>query len=162
VSRQVLTEQASAAPALEAWVGLLRAHAAATRALSAGLLAEHGLSINDYEALLHLSNNPDGMRRVDLAEKLLLTASGVTRMLDGLEEAGLVAKRSCETDARVTYAVLTDAGRERFEAARCTHVDGIRGLFEDRLSEAEVRTLADLLGRLPAVGGYCELDPTAA
>jgi DNA-binding MarR family transcriptional regulator len=157
-----LTEQASAPPALEAWVGLLRAHAAATRALSAGLLAEHGLSINDYEALLQLSNNPDGMRRVDLAEKLLLTASGVTRMLDGLEEAGLVAKRSCETDARVTYAVLTDAGRERFEAAKCTHVDGIRGLFEDRLSEAEVRTLADLLGRLPTVGGYCELDPTAA
>jgi DNA-binding MarR family transcriptional regulator len=162
VSRQVLTEQASAPPALEAWVGLLRAHAAATRALSAGLLAEHGLSINDYEALLQLSNNPDGMRRVDLAEKLLLTASGVTRMLDGLEEAGLVTKRSCETDARVTYAVLTDAGRERFEAAKCTHVDGIRGLFEDRLSEAEVRTLADLLGRLPTVGGYCELDPTAA
>lgn len=162
MSRQVLTEQASAAPALEAWVGLLRAHAAATRALSAGLLAEHGLSINDYEALLHLSNNPDGMRRVDLAEKLLLTASGVTRMLDGLESAGLVAKRSCETDARVTYAVLTDAGRERFEAAKCTHVDGIRSLFEDRLTEAEVRTLADLLGRLPSVGGYCELDPAAA
>jgi DNA-binding MarR family transcriptional regulator len=157
-----LTEQASTPPALEAWAGLLRAHAAATRALSAGLLAEHGLSINDYEALLHLSNNPDGMRRVDLAEKLLLTASGVTRMLDGLEAAGLVAKRSCETDARVTYAVITDAGRKRFEAAKCTHVDGIRSLFEDRLSETEVRTLADLLGRLPSVGGYCELDETAA
>jgi DNA-binding MarR family transcriptional regulator len=161
VSRQVLTEQASP-PALEAWVGLLRAHAAATRALSAGLLAEHGLSINDYEALLHLSNSSEGMRRVDLAEKLLLTASGVTRLLDGLEEAGLVAKRSCETDARVTYAVLTDAGRERFEAAKCTHVDGIRSLFEDRLTAAEVRTLADLLGRLPSVGGYCELEDTAA
>ena len=62
----------------------------------------------------------------------------------------------------MTYAVLTDAGHERFEAAKCTHVDGIRTLFEERLSAAEVRTLADLLARLPSVGGYCELDESAA
>lgn len=161
MSSQVLTEQASP-PALEAWVALLRAHAASSRSLSAGLLSEHGLSINDYEALLHLSNTPEGMRRVDLAEKLLLTASGVTRLLDGLERAGLVAKQACKTDARVTYAVLTSAGRERFEAAKCSHVQAIRALFEERLDEGQLRTLADLLGRLPNVGGYCPLTDESA
>jgi DNA-binding MarR family transcriptional regulator len=142
-------------------VGLLRAHAAATRSVSAGLLAEHGLSINDYEALLHLSIAPDGMRRVDLAEKLLLTASGVTRLLDGLENAGLVGKRACKTDARVTYAVLTDAGLERFEAAKCSHVRAIRELFEGRLDEGELRSLAELLGRLPAAGLDCPTQSPA-
>lgn len=151
MSSQVSTEQASS-PAVDAWVGLLRAHAAATRSLSAGLLAEHGLSINDYEALLHLSREPRGIRRVDLAGKLLLTASGVTRLLDGLEEAGWVAKRSCDTDARVTYAVLTDAGREKFLEAQCSHVRAIRETFESRLGADELRTLAALLERLPAVG----------
>ena len=58
--------------------------------------------------------------------------------------------------------MLTDAGRERFEAAKCTHVAGIRALFEERLTDAEVRSLAELLGRLPSVGGYCELDADPA
>jgi len=84
MSSQVLSPQASRI-ALSAWVRLLRGHASATRELSAQLQAEHGLTINDYEALLHLSR-ADGrsMRRVDLAEQLLLTASGVTRLLDGV------------------------------------------------------------------------------
>ena len=149
-------------PALDAFVRLLRAHAATTRALSADLVAEHGLTINDYEALLHLSRDADGCGASTSPRRLILTASGVTRLLDGLERAGYVEKRSCESDARVTYAVLTDVGRERFEAAKCTHVEGIRALFEDRLTDAEVRSLADLLGRLPSVGGYCELDESAA
>ncbi len=140
-------------------MSLLRAHAAATRSLSAGLLAEHGLSINDYEALLQLADNPAGLRRVDLAEKLLLTASGVTRLLEGLEAAGLVAKRSCETDARVTYAVLTDDGLRRFEQAKASHVRAVRTLFGERLDDDELRTLADLLGRLPSLGA-CPLETT--
>jgi DNA-binding MarR family transcriptional regulator len=142
----------ASAPALDAWVGLLRAHAAVTRELSSGLLADHGLTINDYEALLHLAHAPGGMRRVDLAERLLLTASGVTRLLEGLETAGLVAKRACEVDARVTYAVLTDAGARRFEEARASHARAIRELFESRLDEQELRALAALLDRLPAAG----------
>ena len=149
--RQVLTAQAS--PALEAWVGLLRAHAATTRALSAQLYAEHGLTINDYEALLQLSRADDGrMRRVDLAERLLLTASGVTRLLDGLELAGLVERAACATDRRVTYAVLTDAGRGRLEAASRSHVAAVRALFGERLARSELEQLAALLGRLPGAG----------
>jgi DNA-binding MarR family transcriptional regulator len=147
MSSQVLTPQASA---LDAFVRLLRGHASVTRALSAQLQAEFGLTINDYEALLRLSHAEDGrMRRIDLANELVLTASGVTRLLDGLERAGYVKKASCASDARVTYAVLTDAGRERFEQAAVAHVGSVRALFEERFSNEELATLADLLGRLP-------------
>ena len=121
MSSQVLRAQIS--PALLAWVRLLRGHASATRELSAQLQAGHGLTINDYEALLHLARAENGhMRRVDLAQSLLLTPSGVTRLLDGLERCGYVGKATCDRDARVTYAVLTDAGREKLEQASASHV----------------------------------------
>jgi DNA-binding MarR family transcriptional regulator len=94
---------------LEGWVSFLRAHAAITRELSAQLQREHGLTLNDYEVLLHLSHAEDGrMRRVDLAQQILLTASGITRLLEGLERAGYVAKETCASDARVSYAKVTD------------------------------------------------------
>jgi DNA-binding MarR family transcriptional regulator len=148
VSNQVLTTQAS--PTVTAWSRLLRAHATVTRELSARLVADHGLTINDYEALLHLSHAEDGaMRRVDLAERLMLTPSGVTRLLDGLERDGWVTKGSCSTDARVTYAVLTDEGRERLESAGRSHVAQVRELIEAQLSPEELETLVELLGRLP-------------
>ena len=74
---------------LDAWIRFLRAHAALTRELSADLVAEHGLTLNDYEVLLHLARAPGKrMRRVDLAESILLTASGITRLLEGLERSG--------------------------------------------------------------------------
>ena len=79
---------------LDAWVSFLRSHAAITRELSAQLQREHGLTLNDYEVLLHLSHAEGGMlRRVDLAERVLLTASGITRLLEGLERSGFVARR---------------------------------------------------------------------
>ena len=149
MSSQVLSTQTSS-PALDAWVALLRGHAAATRALNAQLVAEHDLTINDYEALLHLSRaEGNALRRVDLAGRLLLTASGVTRLLDGLERAGYVEKGSCSTDARVTYAVLTDAGRAKLEEAASGHVAAVRELFEARFDERELARLGELLRRLP-------------
>ena len=135
--------------AVDAWIRLLRGHAAATRALNAQLLREHGLTINDYEALLVLAKTEgSSVRRTDLARDLELTASGVTRLLDGLESAGLVAKRACEADARVSYAVLTDAGRARLAQASCSQVAAIDELFEG-YTEEELETLAALLERLP-------------
>ena len=87
---QVLSEQSSG---VQAFVALLRAHATATRRLNAQLTAEHGLTISDYEVLLRLAQAPERqMRRVDLAEQVLLTASGITRLLDGLEQTGLVVR----------------------------------------------------------------------
>jgi DNA-binding MarR family transcriptional regulator len=148
MTSQVLSPQQSSA--IEAWVRLLRGHAATRRSLDAELQAEHGLTVNDYEALLLLSR-ADGnrMRRIDLAGELQLTASGVTRLLSGLEQKGLVDKATCSSDARVTYAVLTAAGRNKLEEAACSHVAAIRAVFEERYSETELTTLNTLLSRLP-------------
>jgi DNA-binding MarR family transcriptional regulator len=152
MSSQVFTSQASRA--LDAWARLLRAHSAATRTLSADLVAEHGLTINDYEALMLLARAEGNLlRRVDLAGGLMLTPSGVTRLLDGLEQAGYVDKAMCKTDARVTYAVLTASGREKLEQASRSHVAATRALFEERFDDDELAQLAELLGRLPGAAG---------
>jgi DNA-binding MarR family transcriptional regulator len=144
LSSQVLSDQA-----LSAWVGLLRGHAALTRALNADLVTDHGLTLNDYEVLLRLSRAPERkMRRVDLAEQVLLTASGITRLLDGLQASGYVDKAACSSDARVTYAVLTGAGHEKLRSAAEVHVAGIHAMFAERYSDDEMATLAELLSRL--------------
>src|SRR2546421_4959153 len=118
----------------QAWVSLLRAHAVTTRALSAELVAEHGLTINDFEALLRLARADDRrLRRVDLAAELLLTASGVTRLLDGLERAGFVERATCASDRRVVYAVLTEAGRAKLRGSPKAPVLARRGGFLGRV-----------------------------
>lgn len=135
---------------MSVWVRLLRAHSATTRAFNAELLNEHGLTINDFEALLRLSRAEEGrMRRVDLAENLLLTASGVTRLLDGLESHGLVERAACSSDRRVVYAVITEEGRKRLQAASESHVASVTALFEELFGEEELNRLSELLGRLP-------------
>jgi DNA-binding MarR family transcriptional regulator len=135
---------------VQAFVHFLRAHAAITRQLDRELVADHGLTINDYEVLLHLSRAPDRMmRRVDLAKRVVLTPSGITRLLDGLQCSGLVCKESCESDARVVYAKLTDEGAARLAAASVTHVESIRELFGQLFEPDELATLASLLERLP-------------
>jgi DNA-binding MarR family transcriptional regulator len=158
MSSQVLNSQAPELAAVDVWGRLLRGHAGTARHLSALLQAEHGLTINDYEALLLLSKaENNALRRIDLASRLVLTASGVTRLLDGLETAGYVAKQDCETDARVTYAVLTDDGREKLRQAGCSHVAAIRAVLEERYTCGELATLTELLSRLPGAAepGSC-------
>ncbi len=138
---------------------LLHAHGSLMRAVEARLRAEHGLSANDFETLLHLANSEQGAhRRIDLAELLRLTPSGVTRLLDGLERSGLTGRRDCSSDARVTYSVITDAGREKLALASRTHEAVCEELIGSHLSPSELDELADLLGRLP--GGE-EFDPSA-
>src|SRR5204863_8782424 len=89
---------------------LLGAHATITRELSARLVEEHGLTMSEYEVLLLLSRDPEhSMRRIDLSREVRLSPSGITHMLDRLEATGLVKKGLCSQDARVTYAVPTDA-----------------------------------------------------
>jgi DNA-binding MarR family transcriptional regulator len=142
---------------LEAWVSFLRSHAAITRELSAQLQREHGLTLNDYEVLLHLSHAEDGrLRRVDLAERVVLTASGITRLLEGLEASGFVAKETCASDARVSYAKLTDDGKAKLRGAAVTHLRGIDEFFVGRYSGSELATLAELLARLPVTGEACK------
>jgi len=148
---QTLTEQAIL-PAVRAWTRLLRASASTTRLLSADLQEAHSLTINDFEALLVLSHAEDGrLKRVDLARNLMLTPSGITRLLRGLEDAGLVERAACASDLRVTYAQLTDAGREKLEAASSAHIASIRALFEQHFTAEELDTVAGILGKLPGV-----------
>ena len=141
-----------AGPAVRAFTRLLRAHASATRLLSAELLEQHGLTINDFEALLILSR-ADGRRlkRVELSRQLLLTPSGITRLLEGLEAAELVERQACPSDLRVTYACLTESGAERLRAASCAHVASVTALFEQHLDADEIVGLADTLDKLPGV-----------
>src|SRR4051812_6219520 len=138
-------------PAIEAFVRLVRAGVMVPRQLSEQLNADHGLSINAYEALLHLARSPDSqMRRVDLANSLLLTASGVTRLLDGLEREGLVGRELCESDRRVSYAVLTKAGRDKLREASKSHTRQIRELMGAHFDDDELTDLATMLDRLLA------------
>jgi DNA-binding MarR family transcriptional regulator len=148
--------------AIEAFVRLVRAHAAVTRQLNAQLSADHGLSLSAYEALLHLARAPGSrLRRVDLANGLLLTASGVTRLLDGLERDGLIAREECSSDRRVSYAVLTETGRARLREASKSHTRQIRELLGGLYDDDELTQLVALLDRLPGVdptGDSCEID----
>ena len=151
MSDQVLTEQASQEQI--AWVRLLRGYAGLTGDLSASLHREHGLTINDYEVLLLLSHAEERrMRRIDLARAVKLSASGITRLLDGLQEQGYVERANCSDDARVTYAVLTNAGLEKLRAAAGSHTEAIREALSARYSSEELNTLAELLLRLPGAG----------
>ena len=148
MSSQILSSQA-----MSAWVAYLRGHAALTRTLNAQLVAEHGMTINDYEVLLRLSRAPERqLKRIELAQSVLLTPSGITRLLDGLQAAGWVEKASCTTDARVTYAVLTHAGSQKLREASGSHLADIDRLFAGRFDDSELETLAGLLARLDGDG----------
>ena len=135
---------------LETWIQWLRAHAAVTRQLNADLVAAHGLTINDYEVLLHLARAPDRtLKPVELAARVLLTPSGITRLLGGLERAGFVERLDCPSDRRVSYAKLTAPGHTKLRAAAKTHLTGVEQQFTGRFSTDELATLSELLGRLP-------------
>jgi DNA-binding MarR family transcriptional regulator len=128
---------------------MLRAHAELTRALDAQLAREHKLPLSSYEVLLFLADAPEGrMRMSDLAESVLLSRSGLTRLVDRLEREALLKRERCESDARGLFAEITPAGRELFDAARRTHLDGVRALFLDRFSRDELRTLGGLWQKL--------------
>ena len=145
----------------QAWISFLHAHATITRELNADLVNAHGLTLNDYEVLLRLAQAPERrLRRVDLAERVLLTASGITRLLEGIERHGFVRKAFCSSDGRVVYAELTDEGYEKLRAASRTHLDGIDRLYAGRFDAGELDSLAELLGRLTGStdGEACAVD----
>jgi len=139
---------------LRAWRGMLRVHATLTKALDAELEAAHGLPLSSYEVLMHLAD-ADGqrMRMSDLAAMVILSRSGLTRLVDRLEREGLIARESCPSDARGSYATLTTAGRRKLDAARATHLAGVRSLFLAHFSAEEQEVLGAAWERvLPGVG----------
>jgi len=134
---------------LGAWRGLLRVHAGMTKALDAELVRAHGLALSCYEVLLFLADAPDGrLRMSDLADGVLLSRSGLTRLVDRMEHDGLLLRERCEDDARGYHAVITDKGRALFRRARKTHLDGVRERFLSHLSRDELRTLGELWERV--------------
>lgn len=154
---QQLTSKTSE-PAAQALGHLVGAHATITRQLSAQLVEEHGLTLSEYEVLFLLSREPDhAMRRIDLSREVRLSPSGVTRMLDRLETTGFVEKGACASDARVTYAVLTDAGMNKLRECAPAHSGAVERLIGERLSEQEIRVLGELLGRLSDLDDDCRI-----
>jgi DNA-binding MarR family transcriptional regulator len=128
---------------------MLRAHAALTRELDAQLAREHKLPLSSYEVLLFLADAPEGrMRMAELAESVLLSRSGLTRLVDRLEREGLLERKPCKSDARGFFAEITPKGRRLFDAARATHLEGVRNLFLSRFSRDELRALGALWQKL--------------
>ncbi|MFJ2843783.1 MarR family winged helix-turn-helix transcriptional regulator [Streptomyces griseofuscus] len=140
--------------ALDATLRLVRAQAALVRRFDARLGGLHGVSLADFTLLLRLGQAPGGrMRRVDLAEALGLTASGVTRALAPLERIGLVTREPDARDARVAYASLTGTGRARLKEMLATAEETAEDLFAaPAWGEEEVPLLASLLTRLGGTG----------
>jgi DNA-binding MarR family transcriptional regulator len=157
----MVTETRLDGAALDAWRGYLTSHASILRVLDAELVAEHGLTTRDYEVLLFLAQ-ADGrhLPTSALAERTMLTRSGITRLVDGLVGSGLIERHACLNDARVSYAQLTDVGYETLRKASRSHVAGVRRLFVERFSDEELETLAELLGRLPGAQreGACSVQ----
>jgi len=135
---------------LDAWRSYLQSNAAIVRELDAELVAAHGMTTRDYEVLLYLAQS-EGMKlpMSALSERTMLTRSGITRLVDGLVDSGMIERVSCESDARVSYARLTPAGYEKLREAGCTHVKSIERLFLAHFTPEEVEQLSNLLSRLP-------------
>lgn len=129
-------------PRLRAWIAFLQAHAAVTRRLEAELHAERGLSLADYDALVQLAIADDRrLRMSELADRVVLTRSGVSRLVDRLVAQGLVVRRACPTDARGSWAELTSDGLDRLRGAAPVHLRGVDTHFLAPLSEADREAL---------------------
>lgn len=144
-------------PRLRAWIAFLRAHAAVTRRLETELTAERGLSLAEYDALLQLAV-ADGrrLRMGELADRVVLSRSGISRLVDRLAADGLAARRACPTDARGAWAELTEAGLERLRRAAPVHLRGVEEHFLAPMTEAErealVHALESVVRRLRSPG----------
>lgn len=132
-----------------AWRAFLSAHSRVLPILDTELVREMGLNLSQYEVLLWLNDAPDrSMRMSELATKVVLSPSGLTRAVDQLERRGLVERRVCDSDRRGFLATLTRAGRTQLRRAATTHVRGIREHFTGRLTELELTQLASLLEKV--------------
>ncbi len=134
---------------LRAWRGMLRVHAALTRALDAQLQAQHGLGLSSYEVLMFVGD-ADGqrLRMSEIADRVLLSRSGLTRLVDRLVRDGLLERHACADDARGAFAELTAAGRTRLDAARATHLEGVRRFYLDHLTDDDRTRLGDVWARV--------------
>ncbi len=138
-------------PRLVAWRAFLEAHARVTRRLDDELRTEHRLSLAEYDALLQLARSPGRRLRMNqLADRVILSRSGITRLIDRLEKAGLVERAHCSSDARGAEAVLTRPGLERLRAASRTHLRGVEAHFLAVARPDDLETIGRALGEVAA------------
>jgi DNA-binding MarR family transcriptional regulator len=129
---------------LGSWRAFLRAHAEVTRRLEADLMAEHQLPLAWYDVLVQLVEAPDRrLRMTDLAGEVLISRSGLTRLVDRLVAEGLVRREPAPDDARGTFAVITDEGYDRLRTATPTHLRGVSTYVVDRVSPAQLDALGE-------------------
>ncbi|CAA9533278.1 MAG: Transcriptional regulator, MarR family [uncultured Thermoleophilia bacterium] len=142
-----------------AWFGLLHSSAQLTRELDGDLVATHGLPLNAFEVLMRLSLADSGQVRMsELARQVVLSLSGLSRLVDRLERDGLLERRTCPSDARGFFATITPAGRERLAEAQSDYLANVRARFLERFSPEELELLAGFWDRV-APGG-CRPAPT--
>ncbi len=146
---------------MKAWRALIEVTTGVLGVLDNELQSEHGLSLGEYEVLVHLSEEPDNsLRMTDLAGRLRLSPSGITRRIDGMTRAGLVERKQCPSDRRGSNAVLTEEGLRRLREAAPTHVRGVRAHFIDQLTERQIGNLATALTSVhvdtTSVAGACD------
>lgn len=134
---------------LTAWRSFLKAHARITRALEVELEAQQKLSLASYDVLVQLAEAPKRrLRMTELADAVLLSRSGVTRLVDRLEKAGMVTRGPVESDGRGVAAHLTEAGLMRLRVASRTHLSGIARHFAGKLVEDDLAALDRISRRL--------------
>ena len=118
-----------------AWFGLLHSSTQLTRELDGDLVAAHGLPLNAFEVLMRLSHADSGQVRMsELARQVVLSLSGLSRLVDRLERDGLLERRTCPSDARGFFATITPAGRERLAEAQSDYLANVRARFLERFS----------------------------
>lgn len=140
---------------LSAWLTMLHAHAVLVDVLERDLQAATGLPLGSFEVLVQLASAPDGqLKMVELAQSLLLSKSGVTRLVDRMEGAGLVTRGACATDRRIVYAMLTPEGRAALRDAMPRHLDSLAERFTSNLTSGEVATLRKTLQKILDAHGY--------
>jgi len=153
---QLSAEEATQAPALTeaqlgAWKSFLRAHAVITRALERQLIETHRLPLAEYDVLVQLSEAEGGaLRMSQLADRVLLSRSGLTRLVERLERDGLVERSNCSSDARGSYAVLTELGLQRLREAAPAHLQSVSSLFAEPLTDQQVEAVRQALELLTA------------
>ncbi|HUR17640.1 MAG TPA: MarR family transcriptional regulator [Acidimicrobiales bacterium] len=126
-----------------AWVGFLRTQARLMTQLDRELREQHRLSLADYDVMATLSAQPEHrLRPTELADRVVISPSTLTRRLDSMEQRGLVARRRCPEDARGVHVVLTEDGLRALRQAAPSHVDGVRRHFIDKLSRSQMESLA--------------------
>jgi DNA-binding MarR family transcriptional regulator len=134
---------------LAVWRLFLEAHAAITHSLASELDAERGLPITWYDVLLQLSEAGGRLRMHELAERLLVNKSSLTRQIDRMEAAGYVEREPCAEDGRGQYAVITRDGRDAQRRAAPTHLRGVQEHFASHLTDSDVVALQRVFAKLP-------------